>query len=488
MGAAVDSVTVGLDRDSLFIDGDWVHTPERVEVVEAATEKAFATAPMARPADIDAAVAAARRALRGPWAQLSPTGRAEALRRFAAALKAKAKTTAELVSRENGMPRSFSLGVNGYGPMIMLEYYANLVESASLFDHRPGAMADVRVLREPIGVVAAITPWNYPQALAAMKLGPALAAGCTVVLKPAPETALDAFVFADAAVEAGLPPGVLNIVPGDREVGAYLVAHPDVDKVAFTGSTAAGRNIGEICGRLLRPVTLELGGKSAAIVCEDVELGHFLDALPEVCLPNNGQTCHAGTRILAPRSRYAEVVDAITDTVRGLRVGDPLDRATQIGPLVSAAQRQRVLGYVEVGRSSGARLTTGGSTPAHLSAGWFVEPTVFCDVDNASVIAREEIFGPVLCVIPFEDEDEAVAIANDSEYGLGGSVWTSDEQRGMALAARIETGTVGVNHYATDVVGPFGGVKASGLGRELGPEGLAPYLTLKSVYLAPSGG
>jgi aldehyde dehydrogenase (NAD+) len=482
-------VETGTDRTAFFVDGEW-RSPRPGggghEVGEAATGRILGTAPLATEADVDDAVAAARGALQGAWGRTTGAERAEAMRRFAAAMKTRAKDTATLVSRENGMPRGLSIGANGYGPALMVDYYAGLAEGLDADDLRSGMLARVRVRREPAGVVAAITPWNYPQALAAMKIAPALAAGCTVVLKPAPETALDAYVWADAALEAGLPPGVLNVVPGSREAGAHLVSHPGVDKVAFTGSTAAGRAIGEVCGRLLRPVTLELGGKSASLVAEDADLETFLAALPEVSLANNGQTCHAGTRILAPRSRYAEIVDAITETVRGLRVGDPLDKATHIGPLVSAAQRERVLAHVDAGRRSGARLTAGGSVPADQPVGWFVEPTVFADVDNSWPIAREEIFGPVLCVLPYGDEDEAVAIANDSEYGLGGTVWTTDPERGEALAARIHSGSVGVNHYALDVLGPFGGVKASGLGRELGPEGLAPYLSLKSVYLPPS--
>jgi aldehyde dehydrogenase (NAD+) len=381
------------------------------------------------------------------------------------------------------MPISLSIGVNGYGPAAMLTYYAALVRDAASEETRPGSFGSHTVVRrEPVGVVAAITPWNYPQPLAAMKIAPALAAGCTVVLKPAPETALDAYVFADAAVDAGLPPGVLNVVPAGREAGAHLVAHPGVDKVAFTGSTAAGRAIGETCGRLLRPVTLELGGKSAAIVADDADLDVFAAGLAEVSLVNNGQTCHASTRILAPRSRYAEIVEAVTETVRGLRVGDPLDRATNIGPLVSAAQRERVLGYVDAGRAAGYRTTVGGAVPADQPLGWFVEPTVFVDVDNGSTIAQEEIFGPVLTITAYDTEDDAVQIANDSEYGLGGTIWTTDEVRGLELAGRIESGTVGVNHYALDLAAPFGGVKSSGLGRELGPEGLAPYFRSKSVY------
>lgn len=477
-----------LNRDAFFIGGAWrIARPpaSTTDVLEAATGKVLGRVPLAGADDVDAAVSAAAEALRGPWGATRGSQRAESMRAMAASLQARAKETATLVSRENGMPRRLSLGANGFFPSIALNYYAGLAEHSDEEDLRPGALSQVTVCHEPIGVVAAVVPWNYPMGLAAMKIAPALAAGCSVVLKPPPETALDAYVWADAALEAGLPPGVLNVIPGGRETGVALVAHPGVDKVAFTGSTTAGRAIGAICGRLLRPVTLELGGKSAAIIAEDAELDEFVAALPDICLPNNGQTCHASTRILAPASRYGEVVDAVTDTVRALRIGDPLDKATQIGPLVSALQRDRVLGYIDSGRADGARLTTGGGPPADQPAGWFVEPTIFADVNNSMSIAREEIFGPVLCVLPYGNDDEAVALANDSEYGLGGTVWTSDPQRGTALAARMRTGSVGINHYALDVVGPFGGVKASGVGRELGPEGLAPYVALKSVYRPP---
>ncbi|MBH0781044.1 aldehyde dehydrogenase [Nocardia bovistercoris] len=473
-----------LDRPALFVDGEWT-LPEHgdgLEVLEAATGTTLGWSATASETDIDAAVGSAGRALIG-WRALAPARRAEHLDRFAAALHARAKQTAALTSRENGMPIRLSVGVNGYAPGLMMKYYADLIRSVDRDDVRPSALGGRTVVRrEPVGVVAAITPWNYPQSIAAMKIAPALAAGCTVVLKPAPETSLDAFVFADAAVEAGLPAGVVNVVPGGREVGAHLVRHPGVDKVAFTGSTPAGRAIGEVCGRLLRPVTLELGGKSASIVTVDADLELFAAKLLEVSLVNNGQTCHAGTRILAPRALYSQVVELVTETVRGLVIGDPLDRSTQIGPLVSAAQRDRVLGYIDMGRAAGYRVTTGGGAVAQRGAGWFVEPTVFEGVDNAARIAREEIFGPVLTITEYEDEDEAVAIANDSDYGLGGTVWTSDEERGLALADRIHSGTVGVNHYALDLAAPFGGVKASGLGRELGPEGLTPYYSAKSIY------
>lgn len=481
----MDNNTNDLNRNELFIGGRWVapQSGATTDVVEAATEKVIGTAALASEPDIDAAVAAARSALSGPWGALTNTERADLLDAFAKALKSRGRETAQLVSRENGMPIALSNGVNGFGPAAMLSYYAGLIRDAAPEDVRPSAFGGRTVVRrEPVGVVAAITPWNYPQPLAAMKLAPALAAGCTVVLKPAPETALDAFAFAEAALEAGLPAGVVNVVPAGRETSAYLVEHPGVDKVAFTGSTAAGRAIGEVCGRLLRPVTLELGGKSAALVTEQADLDVFAKNLLEVSLVNNGQTCHASTRILAPRSRYDEVVEAVTETVRALTVGDPLDKNTHVGPLVSAAQRDRVLGYIESGRADGYRITTGGGTPASQSLGWFVEPTVFADVDNSARIAQEEIFGPVLTVTPYDGEDEAVAIANDSEYGLGGTVWTTDEQHGLELAARIHSGTVGVNYYALDLDAPFGGVKSSGLGRELGPEGLTPYFATKSVY------
>jgi aldehyde dehydrogenase (NAD+) len=471
-----------IQRPALYIDGVWVAPVKggTTDVVEAATGEVFGTSALADTDDVDLAVAAARRALTGPWAELSPAGRASLLEAFAAGLNARRKEVATLVSRENGMPIAFSQVVSGIAPGFITGYYARLAASLVPQDVRPSPTGgETLVVRQPVGVVAAITPWNYPQPLAVMKLAPALAAGCTVVLKPPPETALDAFVFADVAAEVGLPPGVLNVVPGGREAGAHLVGHPGVDKVAFTGSTGAGRAIGETAGRLLRPATLELGGKSVSLVAADADLDLFSAKLLEVSLPNNGQTCHAATRILAPRGRYDEVVAAVTDTVAGLRVGDPLDRETQVGPLVSAAQQERVLGYVEVGRSE-ARLTTGGGCPDR--PGWFVEPTVFADVDNRARIAQEEIFGPVLCVTPYDDEDQAIAIANDSDFGLGGVVWSADPDHGLALARRIESGTVGINHYELHVNAPFGGIKSSGLGRELGPEGLDPYLVTKSIY------
>jgi len=285
-----------------------------------------------------------------------------------------------------------------------------------------------------------------------------------------------------------MPPGVLNVVPGGVETGKHLVSHPGVDKVSFTGSTAAGRIIGEVCGRLLRPVTLELGGKSAAIILDDADLEATMRGLRSVSFVNNGQTCYLGSRILAPRSRYAEVIDALADLVNGFSVGDPLDKATDIGPVVSARQRDRVLDYIEAGKSSGAKLVVGGGVPKNQPRGWFVSPTVFADVDNSDRIAQEEIFGPVLAVIPYDSDEQAIALANDSEFGLAGTVWSTDTDRATEVAREIHTGTIGINDYQLDMGAPFCGVKASGIGRELGPEGLDEFFSLKSIYrVGPAG-
>ena len=331
-------------------------------------------------------------------------------------------------------------------------------------------------------MVGALTPWNYPQILAMSKIAPALGAGCTIVLKPSPETALDPYLLGDAALEAGLPPGVLNIVLAGYEVGASLVRHPGVDKVAFTGSTAAGRAIGAECGRLIRRCTLELGGKSAAIFLEDADIDTIIAGLGAASFANNSQTCTTQSRILAPRSRYEEVVDAVGTFARELSVGNPLDPTVTCGPMACEQHLNRVLGYIEIACQSNARLITGGGRPATQNRGWFVEPTVFADVDNHDELARAEVFGPVIAVIPYDGDDEAIAIANDSNFGLAGSVWTPDEDRGTALASRIRTGTIGVNYYRVDCGAPFGGMKDSGIGREYGSEAMENYLEYQSVY------
>jgi aldehyde dehydrogenase (NAD+) len=479
---------VNLVYESLYIDGQWrpPSSSRTFDVISASTEEPIGRVPEAVEADVDAAVDAARRAFDDPtgWAHWEPAERAAAIERLADSLDTRADDMAQRVSAQNGMPISFSRMLEGAFPQTVLRYYAGLIRDTALEETRAGLLGGrIKVTRHPVGVVAGIVPWNYPQTLAAFKLGPALAMGCTLVLKPSPETVLDAQLLAEAAIEAGLPAGVLNIVPGGRETGHHLVTHPRINKVAFTGSTAAGRAIAESCGRLLRPVTLELGGKSAAIILDDADLGASLQSLFGATLLNNGQTCYLGTRVLAPASRYDEIVDTLTDFAKGLTIGDALDRNTQIGPMASARQRDRVEGYIAKGAGEGARLTTGGGRPAGLDKGWFVEPTVFADVENDATIAQEEIFGPVLSVISYRDIDDAVRIANASDYGLGGSVWTADPARGEGIAARIQTGTIGVNSYTPDPAAPFGGVKDSGLGRELGPEGLTAYQALKSTYL-----
>jgi acyl-CoA reductase-like NAD-dependent aldehyde dehydrogenase len=466
----------------LFIGGEFRSASATVPVIEAATGEPLGEGPNATTADIDDAVAAANSAEANAWRHASPAERAEVLQAYAAALKRRGQAAAELVSRENGMPIALSRGVNGAFPAALVGYYAQLIAEWNPEEIRPSMIGHTIVRKEPVGVVGAIIPWNYPQALAAMKIAPALAAGCPVVLKPSPETSLDASVFGEAAIEAGLPRGVLNVVPGDADAGAYLVAHPGVDKVAFTGSTAAGRLIGQTCGRLLRPVTLELGGKSAAIICDDADIDATMKGLRTQAFINNGQTCYLSSRILAPRSRYEEVVAALAALADGLTVGDPLDNSTEIGPLVSAKQRERVLGYIELGKSSGAKLVAGGEIPPDRPRGWFVEPTVFADVDNTDRIAQEEIFGPVLAVIPYEADSDAIEIANASEFGLAGTVWSADDERATNIAREIRTGTIGVNDYQLDMRSPFGGVKASGLGRELGPEALDGYRVVKSIY------
>ena len=363
---------------------------------------------------------------------------------------------------------------------------AVILDDADLDTTIPGLLGTTLVRREPVGVVGAIVPWNVPLYVTMSKLAPALVAGCTIVLKPAPETPLDAYILAEAFAEAGLPKGVLNIVSAGREVGEHLVKHPDVDKISFTGSTAAGKRIMSLCGEQLKRVSLELGGKSAAVILDDADLDTTIPGLLPNSLMNNGEACVAQTRILAPRDRYQEVVDRLVEAVRAMPVGDPMDPATQIGPLVASRQRDRVEGYIAIGQEEGAKVAIGGGRPAGADKGWYVEPTVFVGVDNKMRIAQEEIFGPVVAVIPYDGEADAVRIANDSSYGLSGTVWTADPARGVDVARKVRTGTYTVNGFVLDFATPFGGFKQSGIGRELGPEGLEEYLELKSVNL-PAG-
>lgn len=478
-----------LDAPSLFIGGEWVEpsSSARIEVRSASSEERIGSVPEAQEADVDAAVAAARRAFEDPsgWSRWEPSKRADAIDRLADEYEKRGDQLARLVAAQNGMPISIAEQLEGGFPVAVMRYFSGLARTAQFEESHPHLMGGTTtVRREPIGVVGAIAPWNFPQTLAAFKYAPALAAGCTVVLKPSPETVLDSVVLAEAIIAAGLPPGVINIVPGGRKIGAHLVSHRGIDKVAFTGSTAAGRSIAETCGRLLRPVTLELGGKSASIILDDanLDLAEIGENLFGATFLNNGQTCFLGTRVLAPRSRYDEVVGMMEAFANSLAVGDALDPATQIGPMASERQRDRVEGYIAKGSGDGARLVTGGGRPADLDRGWFVQPTIFADVDNNHTIAQEEIFGPVLSIIPYGDEAEAISIANDSDFGLGGSVWTADDERGFDVAKRIHTGTIGINHYMVDPSSPFGGVKDSGIGRELGPDAIGNFQHVKSIY------
>ena len=474
------------DRDAFFIGNRWVSpaSERRFTLINASTEEAIATVPEACEADVDAAVAAAREAFdNSGWATLPFADRAAVMERFMAAIAARGTDLAQAVSAQNGMPVALSGQLEGGFSVGVLQYYAELAKTLGQPDVRPSQMGrETLVERRAIGVVAAIVPWNFPVTLALSKIAPAMAAGCTLVIKPSPGTVLDSYILAEAALEAGVPAGVLNWVAADRDVGAYLVSHPGVDKVAFTGSTAAGRIIARTCGELLRPVTLELGGKSAAILLEDADIASFLQGVPMAAMLNNGQACYNGTRILAPKGRYSEVVDALAAFADSLVVGDALDPGTHVGPMASAAHRDRVESYIEIGKRE-ARLVAGGGRPKGTNRGWFVEPTIFADVDNSARIAQEEIFGPVLSVIAYDGEDDAIRIANDSQFGLGGSVWSADSAHATDIARKVQSGTVGVNGYMPSLGAPFGGVKASGMGREFGPEAVGAYQQLKSIYV-----
>jgi len=473
-------------HEQLYIGGEWVDPASNatIEVISPHSEELVARVPEATEADVDRAVDAARRAFdEGEWPRLSPTERATAVRRFADAYAARIPEMAAVITEEMGSPITFSNLAQSPAPWMMLNSFIETAETYPWEETRRGVLgSDVIVRRAPAGVVGAIVPWNVPQFVTMSKLAPALLTGCTIVIKPSPETPLDAMMMAEILDEADLPKGLVSVLPAGREVGEHLVRHPGVDKIAFTGSTAAGRRIGAICGEQLKRVSLELGGKSAAIVLDDADLAKTVEGLKFASLMNNGQACVAQTRILASRKRYGDVVEAIGEMVGGLAVGDPTDEATEIGPLAAQRQQERVEKYIALGQEEGARVVVGGNgRPEGLDTGWYVQPTLFADADNSMRIAQEEIFGPVLAVIPFDDVDDAVRIANDSEFGLAGSVWTADTGLGVDVARRVRTGTYGVNQYTMDFVAPFGGFKGSGIGREFGKEGLDTYVELQTI-------
>jgi acyl-CoA reductase-like NAD-dependent aldehyde dehydrogenase len=469
-------------RDRLYVGGEWVEPAGSgtIAVVNAATEEVMGRVPEGTAADVDRAVAAARAAFE-PWAATPVALRSELMAAVGARLAERSDEIAALVAQELGMPLPLSKAIQAGLPTMTFSSIPQLVAEVT-WEERIG---NSLVVREPIGVVGAITPWNYPLHQIAAKVAPALAAGCTVVLKPSEVTPLNAFVLAEVFAEVGLPAGVFNLVTGfGPVVGEAIAAHEGVDMVSFTGSTRAGRRVSEVASATVKPVALELGGKSANVILDDADLGAAVTNGVAKCFLNSGQTCSALTRMLVPRDRLPEVEAIAAAVAEHFTPGDPFAEGTVLGPLVSDVQRRRVREYIRRGEAEGARLVTGGAEPPEgLETGYYVRPTVFSDVRNDMTIAQEEIFGPVLAIIPYDDEDDAVRIANDSSYGLAGGVWSGDEERAIRVARRIRTGQVEINGGAFNPLAPFGGFKQSGHGRELGRLGLEEYLVAKAMQL-----
>jgi acyl-CoA reductase-like NAD-dependent aldehyde dehydrogenase len=479
--------------DRFYIGGEWVApaTDSTIDVIDSVTEQPYFTVAEAQQADMARAVAAAREAFdNGPWPKFSHAERAEYVRAFGNELRARAEDVAQMWPRESGALHAVAKPFTA-GAAAAFDLYAGLAADYP-FEERAKPTAGGKfgmLVREPVGVVGAIIPWNGPVGLIANKVAPALLAGCTIILKSSPEAPGEGLVAAEIAEKIGLPPGVLNVVTADREVSELLVTDARVDKISFTGSTLAGRRIAALCGDRIARCTLELGGKSAAVVLDDADLGVTAATLARAECFLSGQVCSSLTRIVVTRSRHDELAEALAAAFSQVRVGDPFAADSQMGPLAAERQRDRVEGYIARGVADGGKLITGGGRPKHLPQGWFVEPTVFANVDNSHTIAQEEIFGPVLTVIPADDEADAVRIANDTIYGLNASVFTQDTDRALAVARQIRSGTVGHNAFRTDFGMAFGGFKQSGIGREGGREGLLPYLETKTVILndTPTG-
>ena len=472
-----------LVRDKLFIGGRWVAPSgsEMIDVHNAGTGEVMGRVPAGNAKDVDAAVAAAREAL-DKWSSTSPSVRSELLEKISGSLKARADELAKTIAQEVGMPLKLAGRIQAGLPIANFANFAKLLREF-VFEERVG---NSLVTREPVGVVAAITPWNYPLHQIALKVAPALAAGCTVVLKPSEVAPFNAFILAEAIEAAGLPQGVLNLVTGyGADAGEALVKHRDVDMISFTGSTRAGKRISELAAQGVKRLALELGGKSASLILDDADLATAVKGTVNGCYLNSGQTCTALTRMLVPESRYQEAAKIAAEVANSFTVGDPLAETTRLGPLSSQAQLERVRGFIRKGLQEGAELLAGGAdAPEGVPpGGYYVKPTVFGRVRNDMTIAREEIFGPVLSIIPYKDEEDAVRIANDTVYGLAGAVWSRDDARAQRVARRIRAGQVDVNGGAFNMNAPFGGFKQSGHGREAGVYGLEEFLEYKSLQL-----
>jgi betaine-aldehyde dehydrogenase len=473
--------------DSFYIDGAWLAPSSHATfpVVNASTEEVVAQVAKAQPDDVARAVAAARQAFdRGAWPRLTHAERARYLNAIAAELERRTADFARVWATESGVLYKLAESHVGRLTSGSFNYYASLAETYPFeVPHRSTSGHQGLLVREPVGVVAAIIPWNGPGLLIAYKCAPALLAGCTIVLKASPEAPGSAYLFAEICEKVGLPPGVVNVLTADRSVSEGLVRDPRIDKVTFTGSTAAGRKIASICGDRIARCTLELGGKSPAVVLDDYDIGAAAQSIASGCGYLTGQVCHSLTRVIVTKSRHDDMVDALCSVVEDFRIGDAFDPASDIGPLASAAQRDRVEGYIAKGVAEGARLVAGGRRPSHLNRGYFIQPTIFGDVDNHSTIGREEIFGPVLSVIAANDEQHAVEIANDTIYGLNAAVFTNDMDLAYTVARELRAGSVGHNGSHADFGTAFGGFKQSGLGREGGTEGLLPFLESKTIVL-----